>query len=98
MEMNFSNEHKIVTIQEGDLIRKQVKLAPEENGDNLFWIVGRKLAAAELQLGRNLWTVVEDVLMFKCTINRTFDCANPEYGNTRCQFFLGVQRTLFWSN
>ena len=33
-------------------------MAPEENGDNLFWIVGWKLAAAELQLGRNLWTVV----------------------------------------
>ena len=33
-------------------------MAPEENGDNLFWIVGRQLAAAELQLGHNLWTVV----------------------------------------
>ena len=63
--MNFSNVHKIVTIQEGDLIRKQVKLAPEENGDNLFWIVGRQLAAAELQLGRNLWTVVVELLMGK---------------------------------
>ena len=33
--------------------------------------------------------------MFKCTINRTFDRANPEYGNTRRQFFWGVHRTLF---
>ena len=63
--MNFSNVHKIVTIQDSDLIRKQVKLAPEENSDNLFWIVGRKLAAAELQLGRNLWTVVVELLMGK---------------------------------
>ena len=37
-------------------------------------------------------------LMFKCTVNRTFDRANPDYGNTRCQFLLRVHRTLFWSN
>ena len=36
--------------------------------------------------------------MFKCTVNCTFDRANPDYGNTRCQFFLRVHRTLFWSN
>ena len=35
--------------------------------------------------------------MFKCTVNRTFDPANPEYGHTRRQFFLGLHRTLFWS-
>ena len=35
---------------------------------------------------------------FKCTVNRTFDRANPDYGNTRCQIFLRVHRTLFWSN
>ena len=28
--------------------------------------------------------------MFKCTVNRIFDRANPDYGNTRCQFFLRV--------
>ena len=47
------------------------------------------------------WTIFRlpwQLYTFKCTINRTFDRANPEYGNTRCQFFWGVQRTLFWSN
>ena len=39
-----------------------------------------------------------DEYMFKCTVNRTFDRANPDYGNTRCQFFLRVHRTLFWTN
>ena len=28
--------------------------------------------------------------MFKCTVNCTFDRANPEYEHTRCQFFLRV--------
>ena len=36
--------------------------------------------------------------MFKCTVNRTFDRANPDYGNKRCQFFSRVHRTLFWTN
>ena len=36
--------------------------------------------------------------MFKCTVNRTFDRANPEYGNICQQFFGGVHRTLFWSD
>ena len=43
-------------------------MAPEENGDNLFWIVGRQLAAAELQLGRNLWTVVVVVLVVEVEV------------------------------
>ena len=38
------------------------------------------------------------IYMFKCTVNCTFDRANPDYGNTRCQFCLRVHRTLFWSN
>ena len=30
--------------------------------------------------------------MFKCTVNRTFDRTNPDYGNTRCDaFFEGAQ-------
>ena len=34
-------------------------MAPEEDGDNLFRIVGRQLAAAELQLGSNLCTFAQ---------------------------------------
>ena len=33
--------------------------------------------------------------MFKCTVNRTFDHANPEYGNTRRQFFLRVHSRVY---
>ena len=32
---------------------------------------------------------------FRCTVNRTFDHANPEYGNMRRQFFGGCTRPYF---
>ena len=35
-------------------------MAPEEDGDNLFGIVRRQLAAAELQLGSNLCRLAQN--------------------------------------
>ena len=41
-------------------------------------------------LGEFWWSLnILHLSMFKCTVNRTFDRANPEYGNTPRQFFWG---------
>ena len=45
-----------------------------------------------------LKSTLQMYVTFKCTVNRTFDRANPDYGNTRCQFCLRVHRTQFWTN